>query len=102
MSKCKLLVGQNLKYLRNLYNSSVKDLAAYLEMSDNNYHKIERNEIGLSFSHASKIAELAGVSLDVLVRCNAIDLAHHINEMGKEIIQQNFEKIKNRLKPPPS
>ncbi|MEI6021710.1 MAG: helix-turn-helix transcriptional regulator [Bacteroidota bacterium] len=101
INKSKITVGNNLKYIRTIYKISVKEFATFLEMSENNYHKIERNEIGLSFMHASKIADLIGISLDVLIKDDAINLAHHINEKGDEIIKQNLETIKSKLKNAP-
>ncbi|MEI6019933.1 MAG: hypothetical protein WCR21_02300 [Bacteroidota bacterium] len=81
---------------------SVKNMASFLEMGEHNYHKIERNEIGLNFLHANKIAQLVKISIEDLISNNPISLAAHINEKGEVFMNQNLELIKRILKNQPT
>lgn len=68
---------ENLKNLRILCKIPVRDMADYLSMSINNYHKIERKEVELNIKNITKIASLFNVKIDDLVNK---DIFQIINE----------------------
>ncbi len=93
-------VGQNIKLLRLVYDISVKEMSSYLMMSEHNYHKIERNAIGIKFEKATKIAGLFQITLDDLVNKNGIAIVAEIHQKGEIFLMQNKIRIKLNLSPP--
>lgn len=96
--------GNNLQYLRRVFNLSIKEMAFILDKSEGNYSKIERNIIGISLDNASKLSDFFELKLDDLLSGEDHFLAVRINEKGKDYIIRIFEKIKEfrgSTSPPP-
>ena len=77
-------VGNKIKQLRQIKSWSRPQVAAKLEMSENNYGCIERGEINISLTHLAQLSEIFDTSIPDLIGAD-----------GKNIFNLNGKNHKN-------
>ena len=73
-------VGNKIKQLRQIKSWSRPQVAAKLEMSENNYGCIERGEINISLTHLAQLAEIFDTSIPDLIGADGKNI---FNLIGK-------------------
>ncbi len=74
-----LTLGKKIKFLREMKNLKQENMAALLEMTNNGYGKIERDETDVPYSRLNQIAEVLGMSVADLVNMQDQKIIYSIN-----------------------
>ncbi len=72
-------LGKKIRFLREMKNLKQENMAELLEMTNNGYGKIERDETDVSYSRLNQIAEVLGMSVADLVNMQDQKIIYSIN-----------------------
>jgi len=83
--KPKMTLGNKIRMMRELRGLKQDDIAIQLEMTQNGYGKIERDETDVSYSRLEAISKILAISITDLINLDqnklAISITNHQNHV---------------------
>lgn len=111
--KPKLTLGNKIRLMRELRGLKQDDIAVELEMTQNGYGKIERDETDVSYSRLESICKILGISTTDLINLDQNKLEMSItnsqnqnvytqayliqNQEGKELYEKRIADLQNEI-----
>jgi transcriptional regulator with XRE-family HTH domain len=110
--KLKLTLGNKIRMMRELRGLKQDYIAAQLEMTQNGYGKIERDETDVSYSRLENICKILGISITDLINLdqNKLEMSitnsqNHVqnqayliqNHEGKELYEKRITDLQNEI-----
>lgn len=88
-------IGDNIRKIRELKGYSQENVAIFLEMSQRNYSRLEKNQIDIKLSHLVNISKYLEVDINNIIAFNENALFKNklINISEIEALKRRIEKL---------